>query len=283
MFPVRLAQMELRDQKVINHIGLYRLTLRAVVTEQGFDGSETACGNVIQRLLDDGRIQSIEGLPNGFHYYQLTKKEAIAQGLPENRAQPLGPRALNEALAIVWFCCMGRRTRHRLESRQIQALLGQSFQTPHCVEKGAGKEMNRVYRIFAPGPATKPAYVVNQVAKLIDEVMSLSPAPKARYGPADMMRERTYAVAVLADTESRREKLHEMIKARELMELAHVIVELAPSPETLSEAINRSRKDREYTDRLSNAGGKELSDEHRSKGSKSSPPSLRKRKAAAGR
>src|SRR5262245_16169686 len=108
-----------RDLKIIRHIGLHRLSLRVVLEKLFFDGSESACDNVITRLRKGGRIQAVRGLPDKYSYYQLTKQEATAQGFPEERAEPLGPQALHEHLAVLWFCCMGQRPRYRLEEPRL--------------------------------------------------------------------------------------------------------------------------------------------------------------------
>lgn len=235
--------MSEKDERIIKHIGLYRLSLRVVLTKLFFDGNEDACGNAIQRLLNEERIQFVKGLSGGFSYYRLTGKEAAAQVL-QGRERELGDRALPDALSVLWFCCMGKKPRHRLERANIERLLGDQFaKTVHCIEKGSDGEKTRIYRVFTPAPDTKLSYVVgNQITKHLELAMTLPPAAGEQIGPAEMIQTRAYAVAVIVDNKSRREKLDELIDRKGLRKDARIIVEIAPTPMNLAQAIERIRK-----------------------------------------
>ena len=210
-----------RDEKILNHIGLYRISINAVLEKLFFEGNESACENVVHRLRDEERIKSLKGLPGGkLRYYQLKD------------ARPLGPRALEESLAVLWFSCMGSRPRHRLDDERVERLLGQTFQAPHCIEKGKPGEKLRIYRVYVNSPESKLSYAVGRVKKYLDEALSVQSI-------AELIEARSYAFAVLTDGQARRKKLDELIGRHKLRNLAHIIVETTPTTATLQQAIDR--------------------------------------------
>ena len=233
-----------RDEQIVRHIARYRLGLKVVLAHLFFDENESACGNVIQRLLDSKRIQSLDGLPDKYHYYMITKKEAASRGIPENRAEPLGSRALPSWISVLWFCCMGKRQRHLLESKEEEVLFGRSFSIPHCAEEPRGDEIPRVYWIYVPSPNTSPSDIAEAIRGHLKKIREVSSAPGAKYSIADMMREHMYCAAVLVDNEERATKLRELFKDEKsgIRSLTKVSVEKVASPITLQETINDFRK-----------------------------------------
>lgn len=227
-----------RDEKIIKHISLYRLTIRAVLKKLFFDDNDSSCGNVVDRLVDEERIAAHK--LGKFSYYMLTAKEAEARGLAgRHRA---GDRTLPESLAVLWFCCMGKAERQRLDRASIERILGDQFSDEiHCIEKDpTGK--HRVYCVFAPGPTSKLSYIVGKIEKHIQSVTSLAPSAGEQIGPAEMLRARAYATAAIVDNKSRADKLNQLIDRKKLREDARIIVEIAPTPTSLAPAVDRVRK-----------------------------------------
>src|SRR5262245_10225017 len=74
-----LVVMELRDKKILWHIGLHGVSIREVVEHLFFDGKSS--GNVMQRLRNDGLIEDAARLPGNFTCYSLTRKGEAALGL----------------------------------------------------------------------------------------------------------------------------------------------------------------------------------------------------------
>lgn len=227
-----------RDLRIIRHIGLHRLSLRVTLEKLFFNNSETACDNVITRLRNSGRIQAVRGLPGRYSYYQLTTQEATAQGFPPERAKALGPQALHEHLAVLWFCCMEKTPRYRLEKQKVQQLLRMDADAPFCAEEGAKERGGIVHRLFIPGPKAQDSYTIEKIRQHVLELQQLSPLPNVRYSLADWVRERRYAITILTDQATRRSRFNEIIKKENLRAIIPVYVFNAPSPDTLKEAIS---------------------------------------------
>jgi len=68
-----------RDEQILRHIARHRLSIRPVLQQLFFKSSDAA-GNVINRLVRAGMLESSK-LPGGHSYYQLTDKGAQALGL----------------------------------------------------------------------------------------------------------------------------------------------------------------------------------------------------------
>ena len=106
--------MQERDEKILDHIGRYRLTLRPVLDCLFFADDSSGCGNVLTRLIQQGYVQARQVLPRRRCYYQLTRMGAAGR-VPESRTRPLHGQALRTWLGILWFCFMEERRRRLLE------------------------------------------------------------------------------------------------------------------------------------------------------------------------
>jgi hypothetical protein len=234
-----------RDEQIIRHIARYRLGLKAVFAKLFFGGNESACANIVQKLLDERRIKSVGGLPGGYHYYLLTEKEANSRGVPENRAERLGEQALRTWFSVLWFCCMGKKRRYLLENSSLEKLIGRSFNAPYCMEEPQGKESARIYRVFTPGAATKPKSIISDIRKHLEEAQNFSSSDPKFPNVAQMMKEHMYAIAVLVDNEARCTQFSELVNDKKtgLKALTKVIVEKVASPLTLQEVIRETRQE----------------------------------------
>lgn len=220
-----------RERRLLDHIGLYRLSLRTIIEGRFFDGANA--GNVIQRLLRDERIQAREqGFRGRLRYYQLTLPEARRRNLPEERAGALGAQALHTHLGILWFCCATDRPRRRLEDPELERLFGVvPSGVGHCAE--AGKDPC-VYRMHVVGPKTK-------IADLIKRLRSRAGAEPASPALAQWIRQRKYGIAILAESPARCEAIRRALTRARIHETVRCTVELVPSPLTLHEAIHEHR------------------------------------------
>lgn len=210
-----------RDQAILQHIGLYRVTLRPILSRLFF--GEGSCAYVLHRLTAGGLVQTRKGLRSNRSYYQLTLKGAGAAAVPADRSKPLGTQALHTHLSIAWFCCMQRVRRYRLEAEAVAGLLGgEAPPGDHCVEDDPKRP--RVYRVYAPGPTVVLRNVLRQVGEHIAEARG---SPTAR----DWMRARAYAFGVLVETDERRAALRELLSSGPrgtLHREAYVRVEVVP-------------------------------------------------------
>lgn len=221
--------MNERDNLILSHIGLYRITLKKVLDRMFFDGKNSY--NVVQRLKDDGHIQSREGLPNNIAYYQLTPSEATARGLPADRGEGFEAQALRQHLGVLWFCTMNEARRHRLEVEELEALdagFPKSPQIAHCVENS---EVPRVWRVEATGPRTGVGGLLGRLTQHIHQARD-----HKKLGT--WIRNRQYAFAVIVEEAGRRRLIDAAIQKHGLKELAEVNTFYAPGHRTLGDALN---------------------------------------------
>lgn len=226
--------MQDRDERILKHIGLYRVSLRAVIEELFFDGK--SCDHVIQRLLDEGRIQALDGLPEKLSYYQLTLRETRARGIPKHRADPRGPR-LSEDLAVLWFACMGKRPRPRLERKPLDKVFGRGpgMGVPHCREHISEAEQV-IYRIRAAGPDTDDTRLLRDI-----EWWARAGLAHPQLGP--YLLEHLYAFAILVEHPDRADRLKDLLRRREALSGIRIHIESVPGQLRLAAAL-RERKSR---------------------------------------
>jgi len=226
--------MMTRDEQILAHIGLYRLTFRRVLSVLFFDGCTP--GNVVQRLLAEGRIQARGGLPERLRYYQLTPTEARRRGLPIARSRPLKPQAFQSHLGVLWFACIGSQKetpRRRLDRDALLKLFGPDFpKGPHCLEGGAKP---CVWRVHVTGVRTDDTALVKLLKRRIEMLQKHETL-------GAWIRNRQYALALLADTEGRRRRLLEVTKNHGLDHRTKVVVEYCPSHASAPAALRAEKR-----------------------------------------
>ena len=221
-----------RDEDILWHVGLYRLTLRPVLAH-AFGLSNP--GNVLHRLRRANVLRERSGLPGRLSYYQLTEKAAAGR-VPLDRTLVLGETALKTHLAVLWWCHFSRWARRRLELEDLDEVFGPDHGLPpqlvHCIDrKQAGLERRRMWRVYVPGPATRPRKVLRLLETSIRDVT------ERRNKVSDFLESRTYAFAVLTDSELRKKQLRDAVAQAGLQERAYILVDLAPTPASLSEFL----------------------------------------------
>lgn len=216
-----------RDEKILSHVGLYRLSFRAILSSHYFEGRTAA--NVIARLIRQGRLRPRSGLPERLTYYQLTPAEVRRRGLPEARARPLGGQALQTHIGVLWFCCRSLSAyRRRLDRRELERHLGlRCASAPHCVEGG---EQPVIWRLHVTGQRSHDATLVRHLRARLDELAQDSTL-------SSWLAARRYAIAILAESESRRSRLQEMIHHHGLHHRTRCTVGYCPSPGALAAAL----------------------------------------------
>jgi hypothetical protein len=220
--------MEERDQNILEHIGLYYLSLRVALERLFFDGKEAACGNVIKRLAQKKLIATVNrGFPGNLSYYQLTPQSAELVGVPLYRTETPSGQALPDHLAVLWFCTMNGKKRKRLERIKLEQFFGKPLPGPHCIEFDEDGT-HRIIRIFPP--AANDVYQLQQVRKHL-QLLSAE-------GLGDWLKSGSYGVAALIATEPHREQLSRLIADNDATKGKHIITEIVPVPLTLKEVIN---------------------------------------------
>lgn len=224
------VQLQDRDERILDHIARYRLTLRPVLDHVFFDPGSTGAGNVLQRLLGAGLIVARDGLPGRRRYYQLTAKGAAGR-VSQERTKPMRAQALRSALAVLWFCHMLETRRRKIEKWELRDLLdGDPPPGTHCIE---GRESPRLLRVQAPGPRTKPAAIV---AGCKENIADARRHPIMKF----WLKERRYGLAVLCEHE-RAAEIRSAIARHKLGQQAAITVEAVPGPHTLARAIHEHR------------------------------------------
>ena len=223
-----MTESRTRDDRILDHIGLYRLSIRPIIERLFFD--EKNCGNVIQRLLDQNRIQSREGLPRRMRYYQLSPNEAKSRGIPVHRTQPFGSQALNHHLAVLWFCNMGSQPRHLLEKQEQEKRFPEDLPAgAYCIERSP--DGHRLYRFKIGSSDTDDTSLI----RWLRHEITASSKSEALMQP---MKTRQFGFGVLVDTTTRVTALQQTIEESSLAEDAFIFVEFAPSHLTLHTALN---------------------------------------------
>jgi hypothetical protein len=223
--------MTARDEKILTHVGLYRLSFRAVLSDMYFDGRTPA--NVLGRLMQQGRIRARSGLPERLSYYQLTPAEARRRGLPEARARPLGGQALQTHIGVLWFCWRSPDAyRRRLDRQELRKHLDlECDNAPHCIQGG---EEPVVWRIHVTGQRSNDATLVKHLVARLDGCPENSTI-------GSWIAAGRYAIAILAESEGRRLRLKEMIRRHGLKTRTRTTVEYAPSPQSLALAFREQQ------------------------------------------
>jgi hypothetical protein len=224
--------MEDRDQKILTHIGLYRLSIRAVIEHLYFEGKTS--DRVLSRLMKDEKLHRSENaFPGGISYYQLKLSEARngPASVPENRARTQGARAVRQALAALWFCCMTEKKRQKLDTAKIIKLYQKDIIRPHCAE--VSPQGNMLYSLYVPGPNSRDDYLPK---RLQHDIQAISAFPQL----GTLLKLKKMGFAVLVETEQRKEKLARILR-RQAPDAA-VLIEVVPGPNTLQTAIKDFQK-----------------------------------------
>lgn len=218
-----------RDDRILDHIGLYSISLRPVLERLFFDGRN--CGNVIQRLTRQEKIVSRPGLPSRIRYYQLTPSEATARAFPQHRTEPLGTQAINKHLAVLWHCCIADGKRYRLERSDVKSKVSKHLPPgDYAVEQNDGK--HRITRLRIASSDAEDSSILRWVR---GEISKAAKHPALRR----LQRSGQIAYTLLADVETRIPSLEKTLDDSGLLEQATVVVSFAPSPQTLAIALRQ--------------------------------------------
>jgi len=223
--------MEERDLKILQHVGLYRISLRPVLQRLFFGDANP--GAVLQRLREEGWLRTGK-LPRNVSYYQLTGKAAGYLDLPLSRATPFGAQALLGHLATLWFCCMQQTPRYRVDEDKLDRLFPQGAPSgDHCVEGGAPK--SRVYRVCVPNAEARIRNIVRQARTIYRRAIAVP-------GLGRWVADHRYAFAILVEMQERKSALKDALQAayegaRPLTAHAYFRIEVVPGFRTISRAF----------------------------------------------
>lgn len=224
--------MRSRDNDILHHVGLYRVSLRYVIEQLFFEGGN--CGNVIQRLLNQKRLQSVPGLHGSLRYYQLTLSEARQRNLPQDRGRALGPRALASHMALLWYCFRADVPRRRLEHTELARLFEDlDSGCPHVAEAGARP---CVLRVHVVSPKTRTADIIKRLRVEVE-------ADSRTETLTEWVASRRYAYALLVTSRPRADALNRAVHRVDLGKRAQVRCDYVPCPITIYQVIQNAKRE----------------------------------------
>lgn len=205
--------MEERDRRILEHVGLHRITVRSALELLFFDGGY--CGNVVQRLRDQ-RLLRDSKLPCGCHsYYTLSKKSAALLELPASRAS-VGTGKLAEYSSFLWFSVIADARRRRLTPDQVeQALRRPAPPGEHCFATEDDGPV--LYHLYSPAPETEPRSIERATE---NRLLESSKLPEVR----GWIRSRSYGFAIIVDTETKRDTVSAHLDKAGVLKQARVLV-----------------------------------------------------------
>ena len=115
-------------EAILGHISRYRLSTFAVMSQLPEFAEESP--RHLRRLLRDCRMAGLlssAALHSGSRYWFLTEAGAARCGLDKSRSGPLSEKAKLRAYALLLFCCLADKPRHRLTTNE----LSQQFSVLH--------------------------------------------------------------------------------------------------------------------------------------------------------
>ena len=220
-----------RDECVLNHLGKYGFSLRAIISRCCFEGGNP--GNVLKRLSDSGKIVSRSGIGDNRSYYQLTPAEAANRGFPKSSAKIISGDTLERRLAVVWYCTVTKRMRRLLSREELNdAMPDLKSSLPHCIEKLKNKTylISRLQVVSQKEPAEIARDMLADI-KLDQNIKSVK----------RWLRLECYRYVILADDPSsdkaRIKAISQAIAKKRIPRLSRFAVEFAPRSSTLAHAL----------------------------------------------
>ena len=210
----------LKRKMVLDHLARYSITIRPVLVEHLFGGSDSSCHNTINGLLGERLIKSVPGALPSHSYYRLTPRGAVEAGLSKNAGAKVHDR-LREHLGVLWFSFMNRERRTLLTRAEMQKVLpsaGERLRSPHCFRlarnpvpetpKAPHYRWSCIYRLRIAGPRSNDA-------RLLRSVEDYKNAAAENLELKKLLRDQQYGFAILAD-KNRIKKLKVDAKRRNL-------------------------------------------------------------------
>jgi len=233
-----------QEQRILEHIGLYTLTLRPILDHMFFDDQPNACANVLKSLKQKGLIVHRHELHGRQAYYQLTKAGAIRAGLTTAVAAPILSR-LHEKISILWFSILGDTPRTLITKPDLKQLLpdsGAKLNAPHCLERAPDKTFC-LYRVRVV-KSVKPANLLKDLRRYIKKALSETDTRTA-------LLDGHYGFALLSESKDRLIEFKQLVKENNVntAEISSsrtceipFLYSYAPGIQTIGAALNGFKK-----------------------------------------
>jgi DNA-binding MarR family transcriptional regulator len=223
-----------RDLAILRHISLYGLALYAVLSEIFFDRKTP--GNAIKKLELAGLVQSHQrALPGRLSYLRLTPAGCARLCVPKERARSLGSSAIDLAIAVECFCCLGPARSHKLEHAELRKLFQSAAPPPnvvHVVSESLGYPA--LCRVFQA--ATDIPQALKAIRDILDQFQAV---PQLR----EWADAGDYALLVLCPTPDMQAAVRQAVDRQGLSRRMPIQVDLGPTAATLAEALRGRGKD----------------------------------------
>lgn len=226
-----------QSERILDHIGRYRISLREVISRRYLDGADS--GNVIKKLVKDGTIvardrASGNHLPGGLTYYQLTAQGARKAQFPISRTKPMGGM-IPQYLAYLWFCCMGSNKRELMSPELLRRCIQNTPDAKsghYAVQKTENGTM--FYRLFYLGKS-KDTYALKNVTEAFAGAMD---HPELSI----LLKQKLFRPTILVNQEGRKKALRTLFKQKLTgPQIQAVKIEVVPSIENLNRALHEFR------------------------------------------
>lgn len=199
--------MDKRKQAILRHLGLYRVSLRAVIEDHVIGGDAS---RELNELRKEGLIKIHERiLGGGRSVYQLSRLGAEHHGFLPSIARVPGPQGLLVNLSILWFCFCQNTRRFRLEDCDQDELLGSSDSSTgsplaryHVLEPQEPQSI--IYRIYVPTRRAKIAVIERRL-------YGLAHSARSRQNASALFQAGLYRIVVLVQNEQRAKKLRQFL------------------------------------------------------------------------
>ena len=181
----------------------------------------------MNRLVDQRRVRIRKGLPARTpRYYQLTRSELKARGLPESRARRPKLQAFPTAISVLWFCNMLEAERHLLEAREVSRIFPSGLPNGiHCIERSS--ESHCIYRIRQVAPNTDVEQLLRKLRTRVSQAIRFP-------GLRPWVTTGRYAFAVMLESSFQAQVIRDRLQADPFLnESARVLVEAVPALSSL--------------------------------------------------
>lgn len=196
-----------------------------VIARLFFNDEKSRTTEALAKLEAQGRLAIIKrGLPNGYSYYQLTKKACVEIGVTEERSRPLSGLGLARSLAVLWFATMNGERRARLKDDQLPAGLPPVPGRPAHVAEMLAENSARIYRVHVVAEDKDHSYPLKEIRQAIEAISSTTEG-------RSLIASGAYGFAILVHEEEKQARFQEALaNHRETLPTgAVVVVETIPS------------------------------------------------------
>jgi hypothetical protein len=228
-----------RDLAVLHHVARYRIGLHEVLSRCFFDGKDP--GRVVGLLAKETShrpallARHSRELRNNLSYVTLTPAGASRVGVPVKRAtNPLGGVALDKAIQLSVFCCLGSHRRHRIERQELVRAFGDTATPPENVYHIATNEL--AYPVIL-----RAVFATSIDRRQLDKLRRHTEEARKNQAIRPYLDAGDYGFAVLVPWADKLDAMRALIASSTLAKDFVFVIDIGPGNETLHN-IMKGRK-----------------------------------------